>query len=79
MMNYSIPKKAIWQFITQKFASLKSNQVTQFFLLRGKSERIDKIHFAECSGLRPERQKKKVPLLITQFGKEDTHIILLSA
>jgi hypothetical protein len=39
---------ALWkncfdQFITQKFPSLKSKQFSQFFLLRGKSERIDKI------------------------------------
>ena len=31
------------QFITQKFPSLKSKQFSQFFLVRGKSERIDKI------------------------------------
>ena len=67
MIDYSYTQKSylvIWQncfghFITQKFASLKSKQLTQFFLVRGKSKRIDKIHFAESSGLRPERQKKK--------------------
>jgi hypothetical protein len=47
-------------FITPKFVSLKSKQFSQFFLVRGKSERIEKIHFAESSGLRPERQKKKL-------------------
>ena len=86
MINYSYTQKgylAIWQncfghFITQKFVSLKSTQFSQFFLVRGKSEWIDKIHFAECSGLRPEREEK-FPLLITQLGKEDTLIILLSA
>ena len=39
---------ALWQnccgqFITQKFSSLKSIQFSQFFLVRGKYERIDKI------------------------------------
>jgi hypothetical protein len=66
MINYSYTQKsylAIWQknfghFITQKFVSLKSKQFSQFYLVRGKYERIDKIHFAESSGLRPERQKK---------------------
>jgi hypothetical protein len=38
-------------FIIQKFASLKSKQFSQFFLVRGKSERNEKIHFAEKSGL----------------------------
>ena len=78
MINYSYTQKsylAIWQncfghFINKKFASLKSIQVTQFFLLRGKSERIDKIHFAECSGLRPERQKKKFHYSSLSLGKK---------
>ena len=51
MINYSYTQKsylALWQncfgqFITQKFPSLKSKQFSQFFLVRGKSERIDKI------------------------------------
>ena len=50
-IDYSYIKKsylALWQncygqFITQKFPSLKSKQFSQFFLVRGKSERIDKI------------------------------------
>ena len=87
MINYSYTQKsylAIWQncfghFITQKFVSLKSKQFSQFFLVRGKSERIDKIHFAESSGLSCWETEKEVPLLITQFGKEDTLLILLSA
>ena len=87
MINYSCMKKsylAIWKncfghFITQKFVSLKSKRFSQFFLLRGKSERIDKIDFAESSGLEAWEPEKEVPLLITQFGKEDTLIILLSA
>ena len=51
MINYSYTQKsylALWQncfgkFITKKFPSLKSKQFYQFFLVRGKSERIDKI------------------------------------
>ena len=51
MINYSYTQKnylAHWQncfgqFITQKFPSLKSKQFSQFFLVGGKSERIDKI------------------------------------
>jgi hypothetical protein len=38
-------------FITQKFARLKSKHFSQFFLVRGKSERIESIHFAKSSGL----------------------------
>ena len=46
-----IPKKAIWHFgkivlvnLSRKsFRSLKSKPFSQFFLVRGKSERIDKI------------------------------------
>ena len=77
-LNYSYTQKsylAIWQncfghFITQKFVSLKSKQFSQFFLVRGKSERIDKIHFAESSGLRPERQKKKFHCSSLSLGKK---------
>ena len=51
MINYSYTQKsylALWQncfgqFITQKFPSLKSKQFSQFFLVRGRSQRIDKI------------------------------------
>ena len=78
MINYSYTQKsylALWQncfgqFITQKFPSLKSKQFSQFFLVRGKSERIDKIHFAESSGLRPERQKKKFYYSSLSLGKK---------
>jgi hypothetical protein len=38
-------------FIIQKFASLKSKHFSQFVLVRGKSERIESIHFADSSGL----------------------------
>ena len=65
MINYSFTQKScltIWQncfvhFITQKFVSLKSNQFSQFFLVRGKSERIDKIHLqkVQASGLRDRK------------------------
>jgi hypothetical protein len=37
--------------IIQNFATLKSKHFSQFFLVRGKSERIEGIHFAESSGL----------------------------
>ena len=51
MINYTYTQKsylALWQncfvkFISQKFPSLKSKHFSQFFLVRGKSERIDKI------------------------------------
>ena len=51
MINYSYTQKsylALWQncfgqFITQKFSSLKSKQFSQFYLVRGRSQRIDKI------------------------------------
>jgi hypothetical protein len=66
MINYSYTKKsylAIWQncfghFITQKFASLKSKQFSQFFLVRGKFERIDKIILqkVQASGLRDRKR-----------------------
>jgi hypothetical protein len=42
--------------------------------VRGKSEKIENTYFAESS-----ETEKKVLLPITQLGKEDTHIILLSA
>ena len=40
-----------------------------------KSERIESIYFAENSGL----TEKEVLLPFTQLGKENTHIMLLSA
>jgi hypothetical protein len=58
------------QFITQKFPSLKSKQFSQFFLVRGKSERIDKILLSESSGLSPERQKKNFYYSSLSFGKK---------
>jgi hypothetical protein len=38
-------------FIIQKFARLKSKRFFSVFQVRGKSERIECIHFAESSGL----------------------------
>ena len=78
MINYSYTQKSylvigqncFGHFITQKFVSLKSKQFSQFFLVRDKSERIDKIHFAESSGLRPERQKKKFHYSSFSLGKK---------
>ena len=84
------PKKLhIWQFgiivfghfIIQKFASLKSKPFSLCFLVRGKSERINNIHFAESSGLRPERQKKKFHYSSLSLEKKallnyDTFVIL---
>ena len=51
MINYSYKQKSylqLWQncfcqFITKQFRCLKSKQFSQFFLVRGNSERIDKI------------------------------------
>ena len=73
MINYSYTQKsylALWQncfvqFITQKFPSLKSKQFSQFFLLRGKSEKIESIHFAESSDLSCWETEKEVLLPIT--------------
>ena len=48
---------------------MKSNQFAQFFLVRGKSGRIDKI-FAESSGFRPEKQNKKFHYLPLILGKK---------
>ena len=47
--------------------------------MRVKSEKIESIYFAESSGLSCWETGKEVLLPITQLGKEDTHIILLSA
>ena len=50
-------------FIIQKFARLKSKH----FLVRGKSERFESIHFAESSGLSCWETEKEVLLPITQL------------
>ena len=75
------PKKlnCFGHFITQKFEILKSKQFFHFFWWEVNLRGLTKFIFAESSGLRPERQKKKVPLLITQFWKKDTIVILFSA
>ena len=67
-----IPKKNYLALgnLAKKFASLKSRQFSHFFLVRGKSERIDKIHFAESSDLRPERQKKNFHYSSLSLGKK---------
>ena len=39
-------------------------------MVRGKSERIDKIWFSESSGLRPERQKKNFYYSSLSLGKK---------
>ena len=67
---YGNLSKLIGHFITQTFASLKSKQFSQGFLVRGKSERIDKIHFAKRSGFRPEGQKKKLHYSSLSFRKK---------
>ena len=48
-----IPKKAIWQnwCFGQFYHSKICNLVFSVSLVRGKSERIERIHFAESSGL----------------------------
>ena len=78
MINYNYTQKsylALWQncfgqFITQKLSSLKSKQFSQFLLVRGKSERVDKIQFLESSGLRPERQKNNSYYSSLSLGKK---------
>ena len=86
MIDYSFIQKsylAIWQncfghFITQRFVNLKRKQFCQFFLvkvsLRGLTKLILQKVQASCM-----RDRKKKTLLITQFVREDTLIILLSA
>ena len=56
-----IPKKL--------FGTLQFGKI-DVFLVRGKSERIESIHFAESSGLRPERQKKKFHYSSLSLGKK---------
>ena len=78
-LNYT--KKIIWHLaIWQNFWSILSfNSAFSVFLVRGKSEKIESIYFVESSGLSCWETEKEVLLPITQLGKEDTHIILLSA
>ena len=47
--------------------------------MRDKSERIERIHFAENLSISCWETEKKVLPLITRLGKEETLIILLSA
>ena len=47
--------------------------------MRGKSERIESIHFAESSGLSWWEAENEVLLPITQLWKGDSSIILMSA
>jgi hypothetical protein len=47
--------------------------------VRGESERFERIHFAESSGLIVERQKKKFCCPSLSFGKKDTLIRIFSA
>ena len=61
----------IWQncfghFITQKFVSLKSNQFSQFFLVRGIAERIDKINVqkVQASDLRDRKRSSTTHHLV---------------
>jgi hypothetical protein len=65
------PKKLFGNLAKLFILSLKSLQVfSVFFLVRGKSERIEKIYFAESSGLRPERQKNKFHYSSFSLGKK---------
>ena len=70
---------ALVNFIIQKFARLKSKQFSQFFWwevnLRGlKAFILQKVQESVV-----ERQKKRFCYLSLNFGKEGSHIILLSA
>ena len=49
---------------------LKSNQFSQFFLVRGKSEWIDKIYFAESSDISYSETEKEVLLPITHLWEK---------
>ena len=57
----------------------KSKHLSQFFLVRGESERIKRINFTENLSISWWDTEKKVLSLITRLGKEETLIILLSA
>ena len=53
------------------FWSISSfNLAFSVFLVRGKSEKIESIYFAESSGLRPQRQKKKFCYPSLSLGKK---------
>ena len=59
-----------WMFLS--ILSFKNFQLSfsQFFLVRGRFERIDKIWFSESSGIRPERQKKNFYYSSLSLGKK---------
>ena len=68
---------AIWQnwYFSSKIFNIEKFTFFSVCLVRGKSEKIKNIYFAENSGL----TEKEVLLPFTQVWKEDTIIILLSA
>ena len=87
-LNYT-KKKTIWhlaiwqnwcfgQFYHSKISNIEKFTFFSVFLVRGKSEKIESIHFAESSGLSCWETKKKFCYPSLSFGKEDTLIILLS-
>ena len=71
-------EKSGW-VIQSKICNIEKFTVFSVFLVRGKSGKIKSIYFAESSGLSCWETEKEVLLPITQLGREDTHIILLSA
>ena len=71
---------AIWQnwYFSSKIFNIEKFTFFSVCLVRGKSEKIKNIYFAESPGLSWETEKE-VLLSVTQLEKEDTHIIPLSA
>ena len=67
----SYTKKTIWHlaiwFYHSKICKIEKWTLLSVFLLRGKSERIESIHFAESLGLRCWETEKEVLIPITQF------------
>ena len=85
-LNYT--KKTIWhlaiwnwcfgQFYHSKICNIEKFTFFSVFLVRGKSEKIEGIHFAESSGLSCWETKKEVLLPITQLWEwKDTYDTLV--
>ena len=77
-----IPKKAIWHLAIWQnfcFGQFHHSKIFNLVFLSFSSESIERIHFTKRSGLSCWETEKDVLLPVTQLGKEDTLIILLSA
>ena len=86
-LNYT--KKTIWhlaiwqnwcfgQFYHSKICNIEKFTFFSVFLVKGKSERIERINFTESSGLSCWETEKKFCYPSLSFVKEDTLIGILS-